>query len=86
MQESSQYKDMDFNKIDPNLPNSILLDYCEKAAINCFDVTPDISYAAASSEKPLYIKRDTHWNIRGNLVAAKAESKFLEKMVCSRGN
>ena len=74
--------DMNFNKIDPQLPQKILFDYCNNAGIDCFDTTVAMMTAASRSDKPLYIKRDTHWNIHGNTVAAAAEAEFLKKIMC----
>jgi hypothetical protein len=38
--------------------------------------------AARESTDPLYLPRDTHWNVRGNRVAAAAEATFLRHGLC----
>jgi hypothetical protein len=84
LREISEYRsNMDFNKIDPQLPNNILFNYCEKTGIDCFDTTPAL-IKASHKKKPLYIKRNTHWNFYGNIIAAISESGFLEKIVCPK--
>jgi hypothetical protein len=39
--------------------------------------------AAAESGEPLYLPRDTHWNVRGNRVAAAAEAALLRQELCN---
>jgi len=38
--------------------------------------------SAGESPEPLYRPRDTHWNVRGNRVAAAAEAAFLRQELC----
>lgn len=56
--------------------------YCADVGMRCFDVTPAMRKAAVSSNKPLYIGKNTHRNIHGNLVAAEAEARFLAQELC----
>jgi hypothetical protein len=55
-------------------PNRTLEQYCQRWRLRCFDVTPAMRAAAAASPDPLYLPRDSHWNVRGNRVAAEAGS------------
>jgi hypothetical protein len=63
-------------------PNRILLDYCWRSGLSCFDLTPAMTKAGSESADPLYRPRETHWNIRGNRVAAAAEGEFLRQKIC----
>lgn len=68
--------------IDPQLPNRILLDYCRRVGIDCYDATPDLIVASRESAEPLYKERDTHWTVRGNRVVAEAQARWLRDIVC----
>jgi hypothetical protein len=57
--------------------------YCQRAGIRCHDLTPHLMEAARQSSDPLYISRDTHWNIRGNQIAAAAEAATLHDELCA---
>ena len=72
------------NKIDFNLPNRVFMKFCEENNLYCFDLTQEISDAAKSSTKPLYRKRDTHWLIEGNRIAAEIEAGFVTSLVCAQ--
>jgi hypothetical protein len=69
-------------EIDPLLPNRVLLEYCRAVGLSCYDVTSDLVAASRESPAPLYKDRDTHWTIRGNRVAAKAQARWLSRLVC----
>jgi hypothetical protein len=77
-----RHADITLADIDPNLPNRVLLEYCRRASMPCIDVTPAFLDASRQSSDPLYRSSDTHWNIRGNRVAADAEAAALEKLIC----
>jgi hypothetical protein len=76
-----------FPFIDPahfesTFPNRVLDEYCRRAGLSCYDITPTMTKAAAENPSPLYKPRDTHWNVRGNRVAAEAEAAFLRHELC----
>ena len=68
---------------DAQFPNRMMADYCRRAGIPCHDLTPRLMEAARESSDPLYIQRDTHWNIRGNQIAAAAETTALQDELCA---
>ncbi|MFZ2143926.1 MAG: SGNH/GDSL hydrolase family protein [Xanthobacteraceae bacterium] len=68
--------------IDSAYPSQVLLEYCRRTRLSCYDVTPAMVDAARESTDPLYLPRDTHWNVRGNRVAAAAEATFLRHELC----
>ena len=70
--------------IDSAYPSQVLLEYCRRTRLSCYDVTPAMVDAARESTDPLYLPRDTHWNVRGNRVAAAAEATFLRRELCKR--
>ena len=51
--------------------------YCQSRHLACFDLTPAIIAASEGSDEPLYKKRDGHWTIQGNRVAAQAQAAYL---------
>lgn len=71
------YSHFDASKVDPTLPNKMLVRFCEKHSIPFFDLTDAIAQAASRREESLYILRDTHWNPIGNRIAAEAEAAML---------
>jgi hypothetical protein len=71
---------------DEDYPNRTLEQYCQRWHLRCFDVTPAMRAAAAASPDPLYLPRDSHWNVRGNRVAAEAEAGFLKELLCTSGH
>jgi hypothetical protein len=72
--------------IDPTMPYQVVRAYCDRAGIDCFDVTRALLVASRESDLPLYRPRETHWNIRGNRVAAEATAAFLRAFVCPTGS
>jgi hypothetical protein len=72
--------------IDPTMPYQVVRAYCDRAGIDCFDVTRALIVASRESDLPLYRPRETHWNIRGNQVAAEATAAFLRAFVCPIGS
>jgi hypothetical protein len=76
------YGDVSDADIDPTMPDKMIRAYCDRAGIDCFDVSDALLVASRESNLPLYRPRDTHWNIRGNRVAAEAEAAFLRPFVC----
>lgn len=82
LRKQSRYAALSLPDIDPFLPNTRLAAYCQSRHIPCFDLTSAIVAASLSSTEPLYKKRDDHWTIRGNRVAAQAEAASLTELVC----
>ncbi len=72
----------DPGRVDPDAPNRILTEYARQRGLPCLDLTPVFRQAAARSAEPLYLNRDTHWNFRGNALAAAVEAGFLKSLVC----
>jgi len=62
--------------IDLTLPQRRLLDFCRAEGIACLDLLP---LFAGSSD--LYLVQDTHWNEKGNLVAAQAIAPWLDGLI-----
>ena len=69
--------------VDLQSPNRFFANYCHEKEIPFLDLTDTMREAAKSGE-PLYVANDTHWNIRGNAVAAEAEARFLSPYVSAR--
>ena len=84
LRKQPQYAALSPQDIDPRLPNTQLTAYCQSRGITCFDLTPAFIAARQRSDEPLYKKRDGHWTIRGNRVAAEAEAAYLAETVCPR--
>jgi hypothetical protein len=74
---------VDLSDFDLGFPNEMVLNYCRREGLACHDITPALVSAARESPQPLYKPRDTHWNIRGNRVAAAAEAAFLRSILCT---
>jgi hypothetical protein len=74
---------VDLDDFDAAFPNEIVLNFCRRAGLVCEDITSALLSAARESMDPLYKPRDTHWNVRGNRVAAAAEAAFLRPLLCT---
>jgi hypothetical protein len=74
---------VDLTDFDVGFPNKMMLNFCRRAQVICHDITPAVIAAARDSPQPLYRPRDTHWNVRGNAVAAAAEAAFLRSDLCA---
>jgi hypothetical protein len=59
--------------VDLDLPQRRLRAFCAERGVPCLDLRP--SLAAASK---CYAPRDTHWNARGNHLAAEQIARWLE--------
>jgi SGNH hydrolase-like domain, acetyltransferase AlgX len=57
------------------LPNKRLVDTLQRQGIDYLDLLPE--FVAASSRERLYRPNDTHWNIRGNTLAAELITRHL---------
>ena len=82
VKELRGYRRLAGERVDPLAPNRYLLDWCARSGADCFDLTPLLSRAAQREPRPLYIERDSHWNILGNRLAAAGEAAFLERALC----
>jgi SGNH hydrolase-like domain, acetyltransferase AlgX len=76
---------VDLSDFDASFPNRMLLNYCERAGLTCHDITPALISASRAGAEPLYKPRDTHWNVRGNRLAAEEEAAFLRTILCPSG-
>jgi len=65
--------------IDLNLPQRTLTTFCDAERIACLDLLP-----LFAGRRDSYLKQDTHWNERGNLLAARAISSWLTTSGLSR--
>ena len=82
VRELREYQSLDAGRIDPLAPNRYLLEWCARSGAVCHDLTPYLAREARLQTGPLYIGRDTHWNILGNRLAAAGEAAFLERELC----
>jgi hypothetical protein len=82
LQQQPRYAQLTADRIDPALPNRVLLAYCAQHGIVCIDLTAALVHASQTSPEPLYKLRDTHWTVRGNRVAAEVQASQLAPLVC----
>jgi hypothetical protein len=82
LQQQPRYAQLTAERIDPALPNRVLLAYCAQHGIVCIDLTAALVHASHTSPEPLYKLRDTHWTVRGNRVAAEVQARQLAPLVC----
>ena len=68
---------------DLGLPQQFLHDYCEQRGIPCVDLLP--TFRANGQHGGLYETYNTHYNDRGNRLAATTIFDFLEEAVLARG-
>lgn len=64
---------------DPEFPNRIILEILRSNGIEVLDLLPSVQ--ATGELKPLYLPRNTHWNIAGNRLAADQICAWLAKQV-----
>lgn len=67
-------------KWDMDGPTKRLTKILKKLKIPFIDMVP-IFRGRASSEERLYFKKDIHWNLRGNMLAAKAISEHIAEFI-----
>ncbi|MBN1533672.1 MAG: hypothetical protein JXA20_13465 [Spirochaetes bacterium] len=67
--------------VDFLYPNRLLNGDLEKMGITHFDITDDFIRAAESSNRYFFLKKNYHWNIDGNRVAAEFMFKHLEPII-----
>ena len=82
LRQQALYAALSSDNIDPRLPNKRLAAYCASRGLPCVDLTDAFVAASQGSDEPLYKKRDGHWNIRGNRIAAEAQARHLSGVVC----
>jgi hypothetical protein len=64
--------------VDLKMPQRRLLDFFADQPVPCLDLMP-----AFATESDTYAPRDTHWNVRGNHLAARRIRQWLEQEVIS---
>jgi len=69
--------DLESERFDPTRPNRLILEYCEKHDIACFDLLPVLQSTYEDNGTPLFFAMDRHLNPEGTRVAASALSEFL---------
>jgi hypothetical protein len=82
LHQRGRFTDVTLQDIDATLPNRMLAGYCRRVNVPCIDLTPAFLGASRRSTEPLYRANETHWNIRGNHVAAEAEATALGNLLC----
>lgn len=75
---------MDLFQLDPGdynfrQPQEIMTEFCRENGILVYDLLPDL--LRAENDCPLYQLRDSHWNERGNSIAAESLANFLRDTV-----
>jgi hypothetical protein len=60
-----------------------LVQCCRDEGITCLDLLPALRAvpALADGDRHLYLRRDTHWNVRGNAVAGAELAAFLRTLL-----
>jgi hypothetical protein len=60
-----------------------LVAWCRDHGIPCLDLWPALTAVPplADGDRHLYLKRDTHWNVRGNEVAGAALAPFVRALL-----
>ncbi|MGR9108783.1 MAG: alginate O-acetyltransferase AlgX-related protein [Gammaproteobacteria bacterium] len=60
-------------------PQKILLQFLHSEGIEVLDLLPD--FVDSGTKETLYLKNDSHWNVAGNHLAARAIWTRMEEMV-----
>lgn len=60
-----------------------LVALCAETGIPCLDLLPALQAVPplADGDRHLYLRRDSHWNARGNAVAGKALAPFVDALL-----
>jgi len=66
---------LDLNNYDIGKPQEFLRNYCEAEKITCLDLLPFFKTHSSSGE--LYLLRNTHYSMKGNMLAANTIHDFL---------
>ena len=78
--------DLSQSDYDNDLPQKKLKSYCEMRKLACLDLTPSLKAEFLRTGETLYIRQDTHLNLKGNRHAGEALGRFLNKILCTRGS
>jgi hypothetical protein len=78
-----RFRELAVEDFDVREPNRVLSTFCHERQIPCLDLTETFLAAAHASHEPLYIGRDSHWNIRGNHLTGRHEAAWLQESVCA---
>ncbi|HKB15155.1 MAG TPA: hypothetical protein VKF62_03775, partial [Planctomycetota bacterium] len=64
-------------------PRERLVSFCEASGIPCLDTWIPLLAVPPQpdGDRHLYLRRDTHWNVRGNEVAGKALAPFVRALL-----
>ena len=69
----------DESGLDMRRPQRRLLEICDELSLLCVDLLP--AFQAQADSGPLYRLRNTHWNPRGNTLAAETLASELAGLV-----
>ena len=70
---------LDPAEYDFDQPQKIITAFCRKKGIPVHDLLPDL--LRSRGEEPLYRLYDSHWDEKGNTVAAESLARFLREIV-----
>ena len=74
---------LDASKLDFESPNRTLAALAAASGLPFFDLTPEFAARIANGDSP-YLATDTHWNVRGHAIAARAlAAPVLEHLAAS---
>jgi hypothetical protein len=76
--QALKYRGVTRDDFDVRIPQRRLLDFFADQAVPCLDLMP-----AFATKSDTYAPRDTHWNVRGNHLAARRIRQWLEQEVMS---
>jgi hypothetical protein len=79
LEDALQDSHIDRQSIDIEAPQRRLVRFFEERGVPCLDLEPAFSGIADA-----YASRDTHWNVRGNRLAAKCIRNWLESLPYDR--
>lgn len=80
LQRTRQSRPKQFRR---TFPAEQLMTFCANSRLSCFDLTPELRDRARAAKDSLYIERDTHWNARGNALAAEIEAEKLSPLIAT---
>ena len=82
LQRSRQPRPNQFRRA---FPAEQLVNFCAASGLTCFDLTSELRGKARAAKESLYIERDTHWNARGNALAAEIEAAKIRPILEASG-
>jgi hypothetical protein len=80
MERAMQARKVNRNGLDLDLPQRRLRQFCADREVPCLDLKP-----AFESDTETYAPFNTHWNEKGNRLAASCIAPWLRKAVEDRG-